>query len=949
MLRLLLLALPCVLGCERKEGPRPTPRVTYEAEEEIKPGSLKTKQLFAGTAYSAKIAKPEQLLGKQPGATPATHAEILKCFKRWAEQSPRAMVVPYAKSHEGRELLVAIISSESNINRLDQIKQRIGRLADPRGLGDAEARRIIEQTPALGWLGFNIHGNELSGADAAVAMGYHLIAGTSEEVNKLLAQVVVVIDPVMNPDGRERTITQIRETASNIPNLDYASMHRGRWPWGRGNHFLFDLNRDWVIGVAPETRGRWKMMLELHPQLVVDVHEMGALDTYLFYPASEPINPHRPPAILGWQKKFAAQHAAVFDAAGWSYYTREWVEGWYPGYSDAWASLNSAVGMLYEQAGLSGQSVRRASGRVVTYDESVRAQAISAMSDLSTLAANRRQILADYLAGRRSPLGGQKVFALRPGKHPDRERALIQTLLRQGIEVSVADRPFAAARASGVLQQDAGRQAFPAGTYLIPESQPQGLLVRALLDLDPRFPKSVLVKERHELERKKRSKIYDVTAWNLASLFDLDGYWIEAPQVPRTALAEVRSPAAGVVAPDKGQAYAWVVDGRDDRSVTFAAQAMELEVKLHIADEAFTTRGRTFPRGSLLVRRQENPAQVTRLLDQAARRAGVQVITTATGRSPDDGPDLGGHHFKLLHRPRVAVLANSPVWPSHYGHVWHQLDATIKIPFTLMDAQSLEWYDLRRYNVLIVPPSGKALGALLEPHAKKLAAWVRSGGTLIGIGSSAATLSQKKLDLGAIRARRDVLLELESFNKAAERALKSRKIEVDADLVWGDVEPPKKEKSAPGGDKKPQAQPGKTDKRAEQAAKREDEWKRLFAPHGVILRGLVDTDSWLTFGTRDELPVLLDGDHAFMVRPPAQAPVRFATADRLRLAGLLWPEARERLATTAYAAVEKLGAGQVILFAFSPCFRGYLKGTERLLANAVVYGPSLGAKPPLVW
>jgi len=950
----ILTALLSGCGPARHNAP-PAVDLDYDLEVLVGEDSGRAGEFFPGATHDPSITTPEALIGHPVGARVVSHEKIIAAFERWAEESPRVEIATYAKSHEGRRLVRVVISSPENLSRIGEIKAAIARLADPRGLSTSERDRIVKKTPAVAWLGFSIHGNELSGADASLAVGHHLIAGKGEDVTGLLERLVIVIDPVMNPDGRERTMSFIAQSAGEMPNLDYASMHRGRWPWGRGNHYLFDMNRDWIVGVAPETRGRWQQLLEFHPQLVVDVHEMWALDNFLFYPANEPINPARSPHVMKWQKVFAANHAAAFDALGWSYYTREWVDGWYPGYSDGWSSLNGAVGMLYEQARYHGQSLKKPTGKVVRYEQAVRAQAVSCLSDLLTLAANREGVLEDYALSREKALDPEprRAFVLRPGRYPDRERAFLEALLRQGIEIQVTGDELGARSARGPFGPSEQTEIFPSGSYLIPESQPQGTLLRVLLMLDPRLPKDVLRKEREKLERENQSNIYDVTSWDLVHAFDLDGFWIEQPRVDTKPLTELPPWSGRVVPPAEGTAYAWIVDGRDDASLTFAVQAIERGVAVRVAEKPFSSAGRPFTRGSLLVRRQDNEPDVEKKIAEAAKKAGVQVFATATGRSPDDGPDLGAPRFELLSRPRVAVLVNWPVWPSDYGHVWHLLDRELEIPFTLLDIQMLHRYDLRRYNVLVVPTGHKTLGAMLAPHAAKLSAWTRGGGTLIAVGSAAAALTGEAFDLGTVTLRRSVLAELAGYEEAAAREIASRAIEIDEAAIWDGTKKETEEKKSEekkGEDKavKSTGGGGGGDE-AKKEAERQDAWKRRFAPKGAVLRGLVNSDSWLTYGCRNELPVILAGDFAFVSRFPAVTPVRLADADELRLAGLLWPEARERLATTAYATTERLDAGQVIFFAWSPYFRAYWKGSGRLLANAIVYGPSLGASQPHVW
>lgn len=906
---------------------------------------------FPGATYDPAITPPEACLGHPVGERLAPPAAILGCFQAWAEQSPRVRIEPYARTYEGRDLVRVIVTSPENHARLDDILAGLGALADPRGASPAELDRIVRESPAVGWFGYSIHGDETSGADASVAFGHHLIAALDAGVPELLEQVVVVIDPVMNPDGRARIVSQVEQSASLVPNLNDTSMHRGRWPWGRGNHYLFDMNRDWLVGVAPETRGRWQGIQRFRPQLLVDAHEMGARNTYLFYPYADPVNPHLASTLVPWQRVFAADHGRAFDGHGWAYYTREWADGWFPGYTDAWAGLSGAIGILYEQARTGGQTLRRPWGQHLTYRESVHAQAVSSLSNLGTLARNREAILGDYLADKRRWLGaGERVFALRPGRTPDRERHLLRTLMRQGVEVYRAEEAFTARDARTSLGETRGALELPAGTYLVSTAQPRGALVRAALELDTRFSGEFLAEERAELERKGASKIYDVTAWNLGQTFGLDVYWLDEPRVSRAQVTALDEPAPGIAAAE-GQAYAWVVDGRDDASVRFAVQALERGIVVHVADHAFETAGQRFARGSLLIRAGDNEPGVDARVAEAAAVAGVRVVATGTGRAPGEGPDLGGGHFRLLHLPRIGVLTNAPVRPSDFGHIWHHIDRELHMPMSMLDIQELGRHDLRRYSVLVIPPAGPHVRALLADQARRLAAWVQSGGTLVAVGSSAAVVASKELGLSQVRLRRDVLSELSLYRAATERALAARDIEVDEAAVWDGADAGG-DAGAQGEGKREGGASGRAGGagKAEALRAEEDAWMRRFAPRGVLLRALVDSEDWLTFGVDSaEMPVLVMGAHVLLARPPVRVPALLAPAERLRLSGLLWPEARSRLALSAYATVERAGAGQVILFASPPSFRGSTPATARLLANALVYGPSLGASRPLDW
>jgi len=916
-----------------------------------------TVPFFPGATYDESITTPDEILGQPQGSRLSRHDEIVRCLESLAAQSPRMTLTEFGRTYEGRPLVRAVLTSEANHARLDEILDGLGRLADPRETPRGDSETLVEDSPAVAWMGYSIHGDELSGSDGGLAVAYHLAACTDADVASLLDEVVVLIDPCLNPDGRARIISQVEQNAGYEASLDYASMHRGRWPYGRGNHYLFDLNRDWMAGIHPETRGRWEGALRFHPQLFVDAHEMGNLDTFLFSPPRKPLNPNLPAHKTAWGMVFAADQARAFDRFGWSYYTREWFESWYPAYSDAWGSLNGAVGILYEQAGTSGSAQQRASGDILTYREAVHHQAASSLANLETLRANRSEILASYAEHKRANVstetpGNDRAFAFRTGRHPDREAYVVRTLRAQGIEVFVSEDELE----TGLAVDSLGNAyedglTLPAGTFVIPAAQPQSPLVKAFLDFDPRFDSKELLDERRELEQKHQSKVYDTTAWSLGHALDLDSFWIDTPASGLEPVSDaVEEVLPALIGPrGDGPVYGWVVDGRRDSSVRFANRAMELGLQVNVADKVFTTEGRTFDRGSLLVRRHENSGDdIAERIRRAAEESGVHAYATRSGRSLDEGPDLGGGHFTLLAKPRVGLVANSPVRIDTYGHLWFQLDHELGLEVSHIDAQAFGSYDLRRYNVLVLPPAGGGMRALLEQNKDELSDWVSGGGTLVACGSTATLLADEDLGLSSVRLRRDSLEELEKYRYGIERELAAADVAIDEGLLWGDAsddagEPADEDDDEGEGEEEeaPEADPD---------AEREDAWKRLFSPRGVFTRGRVDLDSWLTFGCdTPEVPVFTSGSSAFLALHPTQVPIRLTAADDLRLGGLLWPEARERLEHTAAVTRESRGRGQVILFAGTPGFRGFMKSDARFFANAVVYGPGAGASQPVGW
>ena len=904
------------------------------------------------------IPTPESVIGHAVGATAVRYDRLTAYLRALAEASDAVTLTPYARSHEDRTLYYLTITSPANHARLGKILSDNAKLADPRTLHDPdEARRIVGELPAVAWLAYAIHGDELSSTDAAIQVAYLLAAGTAPVIKTLRQELLVMIDPLMNPDGRERYLAQLQTLSGKVPNTDYQALqHAGLWSAGRGNHYLFDLNRDWLMQVHPETRGRAAAILAANPHLVVDSHEMSGLDTYLFDPPREPHNVNLAPANLPWRRRFSADQAAAFDRFGWSYYTQEWYEEWYPGYTNAWANLLGSIGLLYEQAGVNAASVKQASGLTLTYRQAVRHHVTSSLANLQTLAAGRREILGDFLADRRWAVSGEgpfnETFLLPPGRDRSKRARFADLLRRQGIEFSVTDAPIEATDVIDIWGARSEVKRFEPGTLVARSTQPHRRLLHAMLGFDPHMAESFLLEERRELENHRASRIYDVTAWNVPMAYGLNASWaasiapvVEAVGGPPEAEAE--KPAAAA-APTP---YAHLIDGRDTDVFRALVMLFDRECRPRVAAKPFSSAGRSYGRGTVLLRTNENPRHLPDVLGQITETFDLQVHAVSTALS-DEGPDLGGQRFGLLHRPRVAIAAQWPFSTTSFGSSWYLLDTRLGLRTSPINVQSLSAIDLRTYNVLILPHAWQPelLAAVLgEQVTEKIKRWVTGGGTLIGLGSSAAFLADAERGLSAVRKRRDVLGDLEAYAEAVRRETDARSVTVDPEIVWGG-EPPAEGSGEPDGPDGEETGARSTEQSDDpEALKRADEWNRIFQSRGAIVAASVDREHWLCFGLPDRLPVLIWGGYAYVSRHPVSTPVRLVDESHLRLSGLLWPEARTRWAHTAYATVERVGDGQVILMATDPFFRGYFEGSGRLLANAVILGPGMGTSQPLPW
>lgn len=906
-------------------------------------GATYDAPLFESSDYDPAVPTPESLLGFRLGDRPATHAQVAKCLAAWSG-NVRQQFHEYGRTHEGRLLFYMVITSPRNQERLAAIREGIGKLADPRKLGNArEAEALIRDTPAVAWMAYCIHGDEMSGTDAALGLIYHLLAARDAETLKLLDALVICVDPLMNPDGRDRFIQQVDQAAGYTPNFDLnAVQHGGRWPHGRTNHYLFDMNRDWILGVCPETRGRRTAIGMWNPQLLVDGHEMSGHDTFLFYPPREPFNPHTPATLHKWWKTFADEQGAAFDQHGWSYYTREWADYWYPGYSDGYGSFMGAIAILYEQANIGGRTIRQDTGALLTYREAVHHQAVSSIANLRTLAANRVAVLTDFHAHRRAGLEAHDerfgdTFVLPAGGNVSRKLALLENLHNQGIEIGVAQAAFTASGTVNTLGAADAQREFPAGSFVIQRRQPLAALVGVNLDFDPRMDDAFLNSERRELETKGESRLYDITGWSLPMAYGLEAYWChEAPlTVDRFTPADAPAGLFPLGGNETHPPYGYVIDGTDDRVLRAAAALLQHGAVVRVADEAFRVDGREFPRGSLLTRRHENGAELRAWLQQLAANEGIEIVAAYSARSPDAGPDLGGQRFLLLRRPKAALLGGAGVDTYCYGSLWHLLDHEIGLDVSLYDVHQRGDLDLRRFNVVILPGGGEAL---YKPLLDDLKTWIEQGGTLVAVEGATSAFIGKDSEFSDVRDRRDVLGQLREYADAAARERAAGRTPIDPQAVW----------DAPRETPPASAPATESDDADEDEAARtaRDEYRRRFSPQGTIVRGELTPHHWLTLGCPVELPLHVAGSRVLLAKEPGVTAVRLAAVERLRLSGLLWPEAAARLADSAYATVERLGRGQLVLFAQEPDFRGTWRGTRRLFVNAVLFGPGCGASQP---
>jgi len=905
--------------------------------------------------YIDSVDHPNEFLDFDYATRVATPAQITSALKSWANQSDRLKVIEYARSHENRPLHAVFISSPENLKNLNSIKDKISQLADARITNDRKAKTLINELPAVAWMAYSIHGNETSGADAALGVIYHLIASKDDDILELLDDMVIIVDPVMNPDGRARFAKNLEQYRGTAPNYDDQSLiHTGDWPYGRTNHYYYDLNRDWVYLTQPETQGRVALINEWKPQILVDAHEMGAQDTFMTGPAREPINKNVDYDLIKWGNVFAKDQGNEFDRRNWRFYTGEWHEDLYPGYS-FYVAFRGTLGILYEQSRMAEDGVRRPEGTIQSYKESVHHQFVSTMINLDTLKNNSKSMYEDYWDGRKYNVSSNSKYSNRSyvvlaNDNNGRINALAEKLKAQDIEIYKNNKPI---NVSNALKQNGvtvNEYTIPTGSMIIPNNQPEAPLVSAILEFDAEIDDEVLIEEKQKRIKNGSSIMYDTTAFNFTMMFGLPA--ITVPQDLKDNLTNwTPSPESLEINQD---AVIWAVDGKDDRSVAFAARLLEQNVQVRIIDKNSTLSGHDLSRGSVAVIAMDNPSynNLHKTIKTVATDLDISVVSIESGFGPKELPDWGGRHFRLLKKPQIAILSHSGFSSYDVGVSWWSLDHHLGIRHSQLNSSLTGYGDLRRYNTIILPSGNPDL----SDYAKNmLMDWVKQGGTLIANNRSTRSIISSD-GMSSVKSLNATFDKSKSYNVDLMREIYS--LEDNIDISNANVNKVDTEITYPW-------ETSDVSYTKEQLEMR-DKWQSTLMPSGAIVSARADGENWLTFGAEDVVPVLYGNYPILMTGGNSTAALRIGELIpnkdsetktinwsqipsgydlSVRMSGLVWPEASQRIANSAYLTREKIGKGQIILFSGEPNFRGSARGTNRLWLNAVVYGSGLGTNP----
>ncbi|RWY52470.1 M14 metallopeptidase family protein [Mucilaginibacter gilvus] len=670
-------------------------------------------------AFAQNIQSPEQFLGYKPGEQFTPHYRIVEYFRYVATASKSVKLQQFGTTNEGRPQLAMFIASDENIGRLEDIRHNNLKLA---GMENGTAN--LPDAPVILWLSYNVHGNEPASSEAAMWTLFDLVNPANTRTKAWLKNTLVVIDPCLNPDGRDRYVNFYNSVKAGKPDPSpTAREHAEPWPGGRVNHYYFDLNRDWAWQAQKETQNRIGLYNQWLPEVHVDYHEQGVNSPYYFAPAAEPYHKD----ITQWQRDFQVtigkNNAKDFDKNGWMYFTKQVFDLLYPSYGDTYPLYNGSIGMTYEQGGISGGlAVVTRSGDTLTLVQRVAHHHSTSISTIETASTNAGKLLTEFKKffdnSKANPPGPYKTYIIKNDNNEKVDK-LAKLLARNGIQYGYG---LAAKSITGFDYFSGKTETYnvDANDLVINAYQPKAVLLNVLME-----PTTFIAD----------SATYDITAWALPYAFGLRAYGLKESLKPATASWNVAKPQVL----QNTHAYAYVSAWQSVADVRFLAALMNKGIKARYSETPFEIAGKKFMAGSLLITKAGNDrADFDQVVTQTAAELGHELTPISTGFM-DKGNDIGSSEVRFIKQPRVVLMTGDGVNSEAMGEVWHLFEQQIGYPITLIRYQDLGRTKLSDFDVAIFP-DGRYDGFPSE----KLQAWVRDGGRLIAMENAVSLLADKK-------------------------------------------------------------------------------------------------------------------------------------------------------------------------------------------------------------
>ena len=705
--------------------------------------------------YNENIQSPEEFLGYEIGDQHTRHDLILAYFKYLSSVSERANLINYGKSYEGRTLILLSISSEENLKNLEEIKTEHLKSTIPGSI-----KTINENLPIIINLGYGIHGNEPSGSEAALLTAYTLIASKNKKINRLTTNSVVFIDPTLNPDGRDRHSQWANQYKSiNLVADSNDAEHNESWPRGRTNHYWFDLNRDWLLAIHPESRGKLNWLHEWYPNVVLDVHEMGTNSNYFFDPmkSSASVKPLIPQENVDLYPIFAEYYVKYMDSIGSFYYTKESFDETYPGYGSTYSDLQGGLALLFEQASSRGH-VQETNYGEMTFGFTIRNQFLNGIATVEA-AVDNKILLRDYqkrfFEASLSEFKNEKIKAYEFGDIYDKNRtkAFIDKLQIHKIEVYEKDDKF-----------------------IVPVNQLQSRMVKNFFETHDKYLDSVF---------------YDASAWSVSNFYNMKHKAVRSIDVNK--LTKVKEVLVNNPKVSKSN-YAYILDWDDYNTPAALNHLHKNGVISYSAYKPFSIKVnedddvKSFNRGTVMVPVSKQKVDSEKLFETVKttqEKFNLPVFSTETGYS-SSGIDLGSNFFRINKKVKVAMLIGDGVSSYEAGEVWHLLDTRVHIPLTKIRLNQFNRTSLDKYTTLVMV-SG-SYNQISESGIKKIKDWVGKGNTLITIGSASSWAIKKEVvNESLVETKNDTIFSRKRYIDAREYSGRERIggsiLKVDLDLT----------------------------------------------------------------------------------------------------------------------------------------------------------------------
>ena len=671
---------------------------------------------------------PADFLGYEPGERFTPQHRVSDYFQHLAEEFDHVKLTIYGETYEHRPLMSVVVSSPANMARLEEIRVNNLRLA---GLADGEPEA---EQPAIVWLVYNIHGNESVSTEAAMQTLYDLSDPDNPTSRQWLENTVVIMDPTLNPDGRERYVNWYTQMAGlAFDPRPETREHAEPWPGGRFNHYYFDLNRDWAWRSQQETRYRTDLYRQWMPHVHVDFHEMGYNSPYYFAPAAEPFHED----ITDWQRELQTEigknNARHFDDEGSLYYTREIFDLFYPSYGDTWPTFNGAIGMTYEQggSGAAGLGIITNEGDTLTLRDRIAHHHLSGLSTVETVSRLSSEVVQnfrDYFTQSASNPGGTyQTYILKGDNNTDKLRAITQYLDTQDIQYGYAP-PARAVEAYNYATAQEETISLESNDILISAHQPKSVLLKVLLE-----PRTAIVD----------SLTYDITSWSLPYAYGLETYALTDRVNP--ASMDVNFEDARPIGDDIEQPYAYISQWKSQEDIAYLAALLNQDIRVRFNERPFTLNGITYDKGTLVITRTGNEKHGDRfdlMVRQTAMEHNRQLHASPTG-FVEEGIDFGSNHMKQLKAPRVALITGENTSPSPVGEVWHYFDRQIHYPIALINSHQLNRVNYNDYDVFILA-NGNYTPILNDTEYQRMMDWVNGGGKVIAMENAISFFSAKE-------------------------------------------------------------------------------------------------------------------------------------------------------------------------------------------------------------